>query len=200
MKEKLTATEIKLRVDFIEKSGGILPHHEALYIDAISYSARLSASAFNKLARAVLDSCEGDMFISLQDALTHAAALSRYFWPGKNKGIHTLRAARLRLAFNVGDGSPLKDRDFRNALEHFDERLDEFLLSDPVGAIVPGPIVAPHRDSDDTIVSVFRQIDPIDSIAVIFGNKYEFAPVKDEVERILNLTQQVDTNGGRLPR
>lgn len=200
MNKTLTTDEVNRRVGIIKNYGGIIPYHEALYIDAMSYSARLSASAFDRLEQAVLDWRESDMFISLQDALTHAAALSRYFWPSRNKGVHSIRAARLRLAFDVGDESPLKDRGLRNSLEHFDERLDEFLLMDPVGVIVPGPIVAPHHHSGDAIGSVFRLIDPVNLIVVIFGNKYEFAPVKDEVERILNLAYQFGISGGRLPR
>lgn len=200
MSGALTTEEAKRRADIVKREGGILPYCEVFYIDAMSYSARLSLASFDRFARAVLHWRESEMFISLQEALTHAAALSRYFWPARDKDLHASRAARLRLAFDVNDESPLRNRNLRNALEHFDEKLDEFLLSDPVGGIVPGPIVAPHMDADDALGSVFRLIDPIELVVVIFGNKYEFAPVKDEVERILNLTNQFDKAGGRLPR
>jgi hypothetical protein len=67
-----------------------------------------------------------------------AAALSRYFWPtttGNKKKqaeqleMRRMRGEKLRDIFKVTDDSPLCNRDLRNAWEHFDEKLDTYLIS-----------------------------------------------------------------------
>jgi hypothetical protein len=66
---------------------------------------------------------------TVQEGLAHAASLSGYFWPMKTGGERaTARGERLRKAFNLTDESPLRSRSLGNAFEHFDERLDRFLL------------------------------------------------------------------------
>lgn len=199
MDHSIDKQELKRRTEIIAEYGGIIPYNEAFYIESIKYSATLSARAFDRFAAAVIQGRGDEIFIMLQDALTQAAALSRYFWPSREKGVHALRANRLRIAFEMDDQSPLKDRELRNALEHFDERLDNYLLEDRVGAIIPGPVVAPHYTVDEVLGSVFRLVDPWELVVVIFGNKHEFFPVKEEVDRILGLAEQFDKNGSRLP-
>ena len=54
--------------------------------------------------------------------------------------------------------SPLEDRELRNALEHFDERLDDFLLKDPVGYFFPGPSVQSHEIADEAPGQIFRLV------------------------------------------
>ncbi len=43
------------------------------------------------------------------------------------KALHKNRAEFLRQIFDVTESSPLYDKKLRNALEHFDERLDMYL-------------------------------------------------------------------------
>jgi hypothetical protein len=190
--------EIKKRTAIVAEYGGINPYQEVFYIQSILTCAKLSMAAFNRYAASVIEEDDHDTFYHLQDALTQAAAISRYFWPSKNEGVQKLRAERLRQAFLMTETSPLKDRQIRNAMEHFDERLDKFLLSDPMGQIIPGPIVAPHHTVDEVVGSVFRLVDPWELIIVLFGEKYSFMPIYEEVERILILATKFDGEGGRL--
>jgi hypothetical protein len=77
-----------------------------------------------------------------------AGALSRYFWPVR-KG-HEWRGAQLRSAFGISDDSPLRSRDLRNSIEHFDERLDLFLDGGVTGHVLPeyvGPFDEPRTAS-----------------------------------------------------
>ncbi|MFC4428014.1 hypothetical protein [Deinococcus navajonensis] len=61
----------------------------------------------------------------IETLLMHAAGLSLLFFPAA-KGVHRRRGEKLRELFEVGDESPLGNRDLRNALLHTDERLDGF--------------------------------------------------------------------------
>ncbi len=71
----------------------------------------------------------------LQNMILHAAALSRYFWPVR-KG-HEVRAKQLREVFGVTETNPLKNRDLRNEIEHFDEELEAYLSEGIAGSIFP---------------------------------------------------------------
>src|SRR5665213_2856766 len=115
----------------------IFPPYEVFYIESLLFSttsALASATWFSsELHRLATDETDGvdpsfdpdDMLDNLQNIVIQAAAVSRYFWPVRSG--HEARAQQLRAALNVDDASPLRSRDLRNALEHFDEKLDKYL-------------------------------------------------------------------------
>jgi hypothetical protein len=71
----------------------------------------------------------------IQSIVLHGASVSRYFWPVRSG--HEARAEELRSNFGLSEASPLHSRTLRNALEHFDERLDKYLASGVFGHIIP---------------------------------------------------------------
>lgn len=204
MEQKLIS-ELGQRADFVVREcDGIMPGYEAFYIQSIIYSAQAAADAFEYFESAVINRANAATIVFLvQEALTHSAALSRFFWPSPQssasiKKLSLARASRLRRAFII-DKSPLEDRNLRNALEHFDERLDEFLLNDPLaGTFFPAPLVQPHHLNDDPICHAFRSVDPEAMIFVVFGTKYDFKDIVEDVQRILALAKMYDRDG-RLP-
>ena len=148
---------------------GIWPPHEAFYIEGMLFctSSALraaedvhaalersaehapSASVWQENARIILD---GVQTLALQ-----AAALSRYLWPARSKKLHLLRAARLRSGLAIAEDSCLSNRDLRNALEHFDERLDEFCRTLVAGVILP-TYVGPLGEQHEVPTHLFREI------------------------------------------
>lgn len=192
--------ETQRRIDIvIDQGSGILPQYEAFYLQSILYAADASANAFERFSSSIVnDDAPFDIVSSIQEALTHAAGLSRFFWPARKSKLAQSRAQKLRLAFKMED-SALQQRDLRNALEHFDERLDEFLLQDPVGFFFPGPLVDSHTLADEAIGQIFRLVDPYEMKIVILGNKHDFLKIHDEVRRVLSLANDFDQNGSRLP-
>ncbi|MGE0234649.1 hypothetical protein [Methylocystis sp.] len=180
--------------------GGILPYHEAFYILSIIYAAERADAAFQRFGRAY-QNCENSSqaMAALQEALTHAAALARFFWPMKSKNkVTAARGKRLREAFALDDKSALADRELRNALEHFDERLDDYLVQDEVGYFLPMPIVGKHDLADDCQGHIFKLVDPESRICAILGRKFEFRSIQIETCSILDLARQMDANGSRL--
>jgi hypothetical protein len=120
----------------------------AFYVQSILYNAERSIAAFRRFDIAV----EGLIVSTVQEALTHAGALSRFFWPvKKGDSLATARGERLRELFSLSEASPLKSRKLRNAFEHFDEDLDRFLLYDRFGYLFPGPLVDDHTLADEVI-------------------------------------------------
>jgi hypothetical protein len=78
-----TKDELKRRADLINnQNGGIYPIYEALYLQAVIYSASRSEAAFKRFEKAVSSSTHDTLnMAAIQEALTHAAALSRFFSP-----------------------------------------------------------------------------------------------------------------------
>ncbi|MCM0020997.1 MAG: hypothetical protein NBV67_13455 [Tagaea sp.] len=180
--------------------GGICPIYEAFYIHSIIYVAERSDAAFRRYELAVKEGrIAAFVFAAVQEALTHAGALSRFFWPtpqGNKLAIE--RGIRLRSAFSVNDTSALKSRTLRNAFEHFDEDLDRYLLKDLTGYIFPTPIVGDYTLTDEKLGHIFKLIDPTHGICVLLGKKFEFRSIQSEVRRVLTAAHDMDQRGCRL--
>lgn len=188
--------------------GGIYPLHEAFYIHSIIYSASRAGDAFQRfdIARAVNDT-EENQVSAVQEALGHAGALSRFFWPsglraGAAQPLKRLRAARatkLRAAFNLTDESPLRDRNLRDSLEHFDERLDSYLLTNDAGYFFPLARIGRAELATQETAHIFKLVDPATSSFVCLGMWYDFGLLRREVARVHELAVAMDEVGGRLP-
>lgn len=132
----------------------------------------------------------------LQNIVVQGAALSRYFWPVREG--HKERGKILREAFGIRDTSPLKERDIRNAIEHFDERLDNYLASGVVGYIFP-EFVGP-RPVEDGIPGHFFRAYFIDcGVFRLLDDEYKIEPLMAEIFRIDEMLQEADANGDVLP-
>lgn len=191
------------RADIVARDHqGIYRPYEAFYLHSVHYAAQRSAAAFTAFSAALSDGEPPDaVFAAVQDALGHAAALSRFFWPASQAGaLGAARGKRLRDAFALSDRSALSSRALRNAIEHLDERIDRFLLKDPVGYFFPVPLIADQSIADEPIGHVFKLIDPEGSICVILGEKFDFAPIELEVRRLQRLAEEFMSRGAMLPR
>lgn len=198
----LDKEEIRARATFIAKEcGGIQPFHEVLYLQSILYAADRAHATFARFDVAVTEEVTDAMaFALVQEALAHAAALSRFFWPTKQGGEHAqARGHKLREAFELDDMSPLRERRLRDAFEHFDERLDRFLLENDAGTFFPDPRIGDHALADEPTDKIFKLVDPDAAICVLLGEKFAYEPIRREVDRVLGLAGAVGSSG-RLPR
>ena len=168
----------------------------AFYEVSVEEEARLAVNSFMAFGECISAQAPDGVAASfLHEALMHCAAISRYFWPSRTASFSKQRGALLRKRYNMSDASPLANRALRNALEHFDERLDEWILGNPVGPILASPVLADHCIGDDGFGHIFKLIDPENDIFVVLGKKFEFGPLGREVSRIL--TSEVDRSGLR---
>lgn len=195
----------------IDSFGGIQPMHEAFYLEAILYSGEAALRAINRfqaLARPYLENGhdhEGDdhaaIVSAVHEALNHCGGISKVFWtPDKRNKLAQARAAKLRTAFGLDDTSALNNRALRNALEHFDERLDDFLMESPVGMFFPGGLVAPSELADERPGQIFRLVDPWARVFVVFNEKYPFQGIFNEAQQVSDKVKRCMESGGRLPR
>jgi len=133
----------------------------------------------------------------LQNLVIHAAALSRYFWPVGKK--HQWRGEQMRAAFEIGEESALKPRELRNAIEHFDERLDLYVEEGLVGQIVP-EYVGPVPVSIGVPFHLFRGYYVDTGEFELLGDRFNIPEIAREVLRIRDELRQMDEQGGRLRR
>lgn len=131
----------------------------------------------------------------LQNMVLQSAALSRYFWPVR-KG-HEARAGRLREAFAMSETSPLFNRDLRNAIEHFDERLDHYLATGLVGYVFPEYVGAKPKE-DGVPGHFFRAYFPDTGEFRLLNEEFKIPPLADELFFVHNHLTTVDQDGGML--
>lgn len=131
----------------------------------------------------------------LQNVVVQGAALSRYFWPVR-KG-HENRAEHLKRAFSVDEASPLYDRNLRNAIEHFDERLDKYLGAGLIGYIFP-EFVGPRPAEDGVAGHFFRAYFLDVGVFRLLDEEYPVEPLVQEILRVNDLLETMSSQGGHL--
>jgi hypothetical protein len=200
--------ELLRRISIVnEQCSGIAPEHEAFYLHSILYSAELSLAAFDRYEDLIKIKANATLLIStIQEAIGHAGALSRYFWASKigpkstkeKNEMRKNRAKKLRNKFGLTETSPLKERSLRDAWEHFDERLDIFLISNISGYFFPAPILDKHTLADEPVGKIFKLLDIEAHCLVLLGKKYFFIPIQQEVLKVYDYAINAIQNGGRL--
>lgn len=191
-------------------AGGIWPPHEAFYLEAMlfcSSSALASVAEMQaSLERGSLIKPESlewqasaeSVLNSIQNVTLQGAALSRYFWPARDREPHTSRAYRLRAGLRVKDDSPLRNRELRNQMEHFDEKLDDYLRHGVVGSIHPA-YVGPFPGEPEVPTHVFRAYYTDQGVFEVLGDRYAMQPIVDEIAAIQDRLRVCCETGFRIP-
>jgi hypothetical protein len=119
----------------------------------------------------------------LQSFLTTAANISKIFWParhGESKE-YSQRGMDLRNLLNVSDKSPLNNRDLRNHLEHYDERLHDWAKKSKIGALVTRNLSSVNTDDPYADMANF---DMQKYIVSFWGKYYEILPLVSEIRTL----------------
>lgn len=184
----------------------IWPPYESFYIESMLFNTAAAVTSVDAVAGTLEAVGRGDLALAdvdedallnhLQNIVLQGAALSRYFWPVRPG--HEARGEHLREALGITDVSPLKNRDLRNALEHFDERLDRYLQANIVGYIFPR-YVGTTPAKDGVPAHLFRAYFTDQGVFSLLGREYEMQPLVDEIGRLHDLLVAAIENGNRLP-
>jgi hypothetical protein len=186
---------------------GIWVPYEAFYIQAMLFNTRSALASIERVS-STLEQVSRDTPVDalerwdrtalpneLQNVILQAAALSRYFWPARQG--HETRARQLRDALEVTEDNPLKNRDLRNEIEHFDEKLDAYLADGIAGYIFP-EFVGPLPESDGVPARILRAYYLDVGLFEMLGKRYELQPLVNEIVRIHDRLVLADSGGGRL--
>ncbi len=146
------------------------------------------------------------VWFHLSAFLSHAAMISKYLWPspsGKSTPtghIAKLRAEKLRDLLHISDHLDVLNRNARNNVEHFDERIDNWVKNDSQNIL---EIVFPNRDSYEQSYEEKWRIKRVLLLKeLVFisenqdGHKFEqsLAPVHEQLIRIGNYADRWLTN------
>lgn len=185
--------------------GEIFGPYQAFYIESMLFNCNSAVRSVHRVNAVFSQYHEGvteqewDSFPThailneLQNVVLQGAALSRYLWPVRN--CHAERGAFLRKKLNIEDSNPLKARDLRNAIEHFDERLDKYLSDELVGNILPEYVGT--RPSDSGVPGHFFRAYFSDSrVFRLLDGEYEMDPLITEISRLTDALQLAADNGG----
>lgn len=137
-------------------------------------------------------------FTNVESFVTHAAAVSRIFWPAtKDKALRQRadqRSAHLRSLLGIparGQGHSVEKHELRDHLEHYDERLDSWHNESP-NKIIIGRIygdstglIAGHDPKD-----VIEEYDPATKIFKFRGEPYQLQEMYDGLKDIEGRMQQ----------
>jgi len=179
----------------------ISPPYEEFYFTSMLFhtiSALTSLQSFNILLRHFQEDPSSvpphEPLNHLQNVILHGAALSRYFWPSRNGKKRDARAKALRHSFEMTADSPLKSRDLRNDLEHFDERLDEYLAEGIEGFIIPNYFEPMPQDAgvyQHFLRAYYTDTDEFE----VLGQRFAIEPIAKEIQRIHGMLVDLDRTG-----
>lgn len=192
------------------RAGGIWPPYEAFYLESMLFctssalrsvaelQAALEAGSSAEPSTREWQAASETILSSIQNIALQGAALSRYFWPAREREPHASRARRLREGLQVRDDSPLRNRELRNQMEHFDERLDTFVQDGVVGTIHPA-YVGPYPGEPEVPAYLFRAYYTDRGVFEVLGQRYEMQPFVDEIAAIHDRIHACCRSGSRLP-
>jgi hypothetical protein len=179
--------------------------YQAFYIGSMLFSAQSvvkSATMIQAYIATVMKNSPEDPFGALptqtflgelQNLVVHAAVLSRYFWPVRSA--HAWRGEQLREAFSISEDSALKSRNLRNAIEHFDEQLDDYLEGGVVGHVIP-EFIGVDQETDGVPLHLFRAYYVDTATFQLLDKRYEIQPIVDEVAALYERLREMDERGG----
>jgi hypothetical protein len=191
--------------------------YQALYVQEIKTQAELALGAFQIAGRIVNEPEYKDIGVSrifreLHSFLTHASNVSKLFWPEVSKDVPGNaqkrerrqriidRGEHLKPLFDMQPDNALFKRELRNNLEHFDERLDDFIhdiiTTNPDVNIVDMCVSTSRFAQDDvfTLRLLIRQ-----NAKFIFRNEeYDLVAIADALLGVLRKAEGLKAQGLRI--
>jgi hypothetical protein len=177
----------------------IHPFNEVFYIESLLNKTRAilhDVESLNDIWKNGNHDCKNDDVILdlFQNIILNAGGISRFFWPSNRTGYYKIRAEKLREVYHVSDSRVLRNRDMRNYIEHFDEKLDDFLKEFTTGIVMP-KYVGPIAYVDDARI-FFRAYFYDKQVFKMLNVEYEIKPIIDEINRIHEILLLQQENGG----
>lgn len=155
---------------------------------------------------------QNEVFRSLHSLLTHASNVSRLLWPAAPRRRKdesdsayatrvaghrpSARAAFLRAAARLAEHHPLRSREIRDHLEHFDERLDRWAETSVGKNIVQDLIGGPNAIAGIADEDMMRWYDPTSHSLRFQGSQYSIRTITDGLADVSDACTRVLTASG----
>lgn len=195
--------------EFDSADGSLDPYLLEVFVQEIEKQCFFALVSFHRLVYQVnkpdpRSGANQEIFLDAHSFATHAAAVSRRFIP-ESKKVHSrdkrgltedqlskltdLRAVRTTILFDqLGVPSDLSvfDRQMRNHLEHYDERLEVWAVTSRRRNHVDSNVSAPGMIAGIDESDFFRNIDPTSLSFSFRGETFDLARMAHEIQAIHN--------------
>lgn len=125
-------------------------------------------------------------FAAAQAFLVHAAMVSKLFWPSDQTARAKTRGRELRAVFGLGEDHPLSKRTLRNHLEHYDDRVDDWVERSRNRHIVIDMIGPPTAIGGSAIdpEDLMRVFDPSTGVFWFRGEKFDIKEMASALQSL----------------
>jgi predicted DNA-binding protein YlxM (UPF0122 family) len=154
---------------------------ERLFVGEVSLQCQFAAFAYADFRSALAAHEQGRVFFSVHAFLSHAANVSKFFWPSRKAS--KSRGEFLREELNIDNNSPIRLRNFRNHLEHYDERLEDWASSSQRKNIVDRNIMPRNAISGIDPEDFHRNLDPQTLKFYFRGEDYDLSAIAEALEQ-----------------
>ena len=163
------------------------------FIYEIQHQCKFADLAFQDIVSALRESTAGEstadrVFLAAHTFLVAVGNISKLLWPTKRSC--AARGHELRELLQVGDGSVLKSRAFRNHFEHFDERLDKWANSSKHKNFADSNIGPPEFISGLDPEDWMRNLDPTSLTLTFHGDSYHILEIMEALKPICAASQR----------
>ncbi|MBY0361744.1 MAG: hypothetical protein K2X45_07540 [Phreatobacter sp.] len=172
---------------------------DRLFLDLIDVQFHYANASLAALSECLSGKIVASLvFFNIENFLNHTAKMSLILWPAASKS--KARGERIRLLIGIEETHPLKNREARNHLQHFDERIDDWVRTDERLGYIDGNIGS--RDQifyGDSPAPVLRHFDPITGIFTFRSSEYDIRAIAQavhDVKRKLDMVQRQGSNQG----
>ena len=159
-----------------------------LLIREIRLQCRFALFAYNDLQEALRPLDIERAFFFVHAFLSHAANVSKLLWPSRSAS--KVRGERLRSELSIINGSPIELRSFRNHLEHYDERLEDWASSSQRRNIVDMNVMPRTAIFGVDEGDFHRNLNPQNMEFYFRGEGYDLPSVARELETIENTAKK----------
>lgn len=164
-------------------------HIQNIYISEVAAQANRATHCAYQLDQLLKQGSSEDFFREVEHFIQHAAAISQLLWPSNKRG--RKRAEYLRTYLKIKKDNILHNRDLRNHLVHFDERLDRWVEQSKRHNFVDQSIGDVHRlikgvDSTDYI----RNFNPANMEYIFLSEKFNLRDIQLAIDQIKKTIEQ----------
>ncbi len=163
-------------------------------LNAIHTFSQMERQNFNDVVNGRRPAIPAQAEFQALDAFIHnCAMLYKMLWPiKKNKPYQIARCERLRRILGVDDNSLINSKSLRNAIEHFDEKLDDWIQNQTCNGHIVEACIGDNVFSEYGVKkeSFFSAYSRATKIYVFMGEEYRLEPMVRDVEHIFEKVQK----------
>jgi hypothetical protein len=158
-----------------------------LYLYELKHQCEFAQIAYIDLCNAISSHNAKRLWAALESFLIAATKISIIFWPQKDK--YNKRGEDLRKLLSVEDTVAFRNRNARNDLEHFDERLEDWNAKSQLHNIMDSAILPDSSFATGTNMDYLRVFLTRRFVFKFENNEYEINPIHAS---IVELSKEVE--------